>query len=237
MYSVAKSDSTRLRGVKNTEARDFVQLLCFALGTVPCSQLINLSRYNLQQQMKRTASMTMTALNCSESSLLRCQRLRMKTTHLFTYERQRPEATAVLQIEADANPAAAVRHIELPPRKVSDNDSPSDSCISNSLIMQLASINIKEEKRGSTAPPQTLKRSSIQFSLSKPLQSRIKVAKRASSSPACLTSKKKRVHSRRRNRVVILNNNIVTSSQTQGRGGSDSSLQFEPLSLGSIVTP
>lgn len=178
----------------------------------------------------------------------------MKTTHLFTEE---TSDLVVVQLQADAKSAAVRRgavvftaekgitkhddaltmteqHCN---KAVTNASSSSDSCLSNSLIMQLASINIKEEEK-STTPQTSLKRNSIQFSQSKPLQSRIRLAKRTSAPPSFLTSKKKRVHSRRRNRVVILNNKIMTSSTTQERrGSSDSCLKFESLTLGPIVTP
>ena len=179
----------------------------------------------------------------------------MKTTHLFTEE---TSDLVVVQLQADAKSAAvrrgavvftakrgitkqhddALTMTEQPCNKaVTNASSSSDSCLSNSLIMQLASINIKEEEK-STTPQTSLKRNSIQFSQSKPLQSSIRLAKRTSAPPSLLTSKKKRVHSRRRNRVVILNNKIMTSSTTQERrGSSDSCLKFESLTLGPIVTP
>ena len=194
----------------------------------------------------------MAALNYIESSSLGRHRLRMKTTHLFTEET--PDLV-VVQLQADAKSAAVRRGAVVFAAKkgitkhddalteqpcneaVTNASSSADSCLSNSLIMQLASFNIKEEEK-STTPQTSLKRNSIQISQSKPLQSRIKIAKRTSAPPSFLTSKKKRVHSRRRNRVVILNNKIMTSSTTQERrGSSDSCLKFESLTLGPIVTP
>ena len=178
----------------------------------------------------------------------------MKTTHLFTEET--PDLV-VVQLQADTKSAAVRRGAVVFTAKkgitkhddaltmtekscneaVTNTPSSSDSCLSNSLIMQLASINIKEEEKSAT-PHTSLKRNSIQLSQSKPLQSRIKLAKRTSAPPSFLASKKKRVHSRRRNRVVILNNKIMTSSTTQERrGSSESYLKFEALTLGPIVTP
>lgn len=195
--------------------------------------------------MKRRASVTTLPTLNAETSL-RCRRLRMKTTHLFTEER--PEGMAIREINYDASPPVrrgavaitgkeSLEH-EAPashPRKVSSDES-SDGCLSSSLIMQLASINIKEEKKSSTTSTTTpTKRGSLPLSFSKPLQARIKMVKRASAPPTCLTSKK-RVHSRRRNRVVILNNKIMTKT-LEKRGGSDSCVNFESISLGAIVTP
>lgn len=195
----------------------------------------------------------MAALNYIESSSLGRHRLRMKTTHLFTEE----TPDLVLQLQADAKSAAVRRGAVVFTAKkgitkhddaltmteqscneaVTNTSSSADSCLSNSLIMQLASFNIKEEEKSAT-PQTSLKRNSIQISQSKPLQSRIKLAKRTSAPPSFLASKKKRVHSRRRNRVVILNNKIMTSSTTQERrGSSESCLKFEALTLGPIVTP
>eukprot|EP00985_Skeletonema_marinoi_P023335 scaffold15489_cov187-Skeletonema_marinoi.AAC.2 len=172
----------------------------------------------------------------------------MKTTHLFTEER--PEIVVMHEIIcASADPdvrggAVGITSKEslqyktptiIHPRNVSSEESSSDTTLSSSLIMQLASINITEEKKSSTTPTTPSKRGSLPFTFSKPLQNRIKMAKRASAPPICLTSKK-RVHSRRRNRVVILNNKIMT--KTQGRRGSiDSSLNFASISLDSMVTP
>ena len=197
----------------------------------------------------------MAALNYIESSSLGRHRLRMKTTHLFTEET--PDLV-VVQLQADAKSAAVRRGAVVFTAKkgitkhddaltmteqscneavTTNTSSSSHSCLSSSLIMQLASINIKEEEK-STTPQTSLKRNSVQFSQSKPLQSRIRLAKRTSAPPSFLTSKKKRVHSRRRNRVVILNNKIMTSTTTQERrGSSDSCLKFESLTLGPIVTP
>lgn len=196
----------------------------------------------------------MAALNYIESSSLGRHRLRMKATHLFTEET--PDLV-VVQLQADAKSAAVRRGAVVFTAKkgitkhddaltmteqscneaVTNTSSSADSCLSNSLIMQLASFNIKEEEKSAT-PQTSLKRNSIQVSQSKPLQSRIKLAKRTSAPPSFLASKKKRVHSRRRNRVVILNNKIMTSSTTQERrGSSESCLKFEVLTLGPIVTP
>jgi hypothetical protein len=180
----------------------------------------------------------------------------MKTTHLFTEET--PDLV-VVQLQADAKSAAVRRGAVVFTAKkgitkhddaltmteqsyneagTTNTSSSADSCLSSSLIMQLASINIKEEEKSTTPHTSSLKRNSVQFSQSKPLQKCIKVAKRTSAPPSFLASKKKRVHSRRRNRVVILNNKIMTSTTTQERrGSSDSCLKFESLTLGPIVTP
>ena len=189
--------------------------------------------------MKRRAAMKWTSL----------KRTRMKTTHLFTEER--PEIVVMHEIIcASADPdvrggAVGITSKEsleydsstiIHPRNVSSEESSSDTtCLSSSLIMQLASINITEEKKSSTTPTTPSKRGSLPFTFSKPLQNRIKMAKRASAPPICLTSKK-RVHSRRRNRVVILNNKIMTKTQGS-RGSIDSSLNFASISLDSMVTP
>jgi len=191
--------------------------------------------------MTRRASVILPTLNAETS--LRCPRLKMKTTHLFTEERQ--EVMAFCEIGTDTSPAARRGAVVVTdkdfleykapashPRKVS-SDGSSDSCLSSSLLMQLASINIEEEKKGSTTT--STKRGSLPSTFSIPLQNRIKMAKRASAPPACLSSKK-RVHSRRRNRVVILNNKIVTKT-LERTGSSDSSVHFESISLGAFVTP
>ncbi|KAL7490408.1 hypothetical protein ACHAWT_000032 [Skeletonema menzelii] len=197
--------------------------------------------------MKRRAAMTISSLN-AETGL---KRLRMKGVRLFTEER--PETEMVIgEIRTDANTADQEGAVDITdknkieyvtpsshPRKVSsDESSAATTCLSSSLIMQLASISIKEEKKCSRTPTIPTKRGSLPFAFSKPLQTRIKTAnKRASAPPVCLTPKKK-VHSRRRNRnrFVILNNKIMT--KTQGRRESiDSCLYFEPISLSSIVTP
>mmetsp|Transcript_16189 Transcript_16189/g.24492 ORF Transcript_16189/g.24492 Transcript_16189/m.24492 type:complete len:181 (+) Transcript_16189:100-642(+) len=174
------------------------------------------------------------------------RRTRMKTTHLFTEER--PEIVVMHEIicaSADPDVRGGITSKEsleyetptiIHPRNVSSEESSSDTtCLSSSLIMQLASINITEEKKSSTTPTTPSKRGSLPFTFSKPLQNRIKMAKRASAPPICLTSKK-RVHSRRRNRVVILNNKIMTKTQGS-RGSIDSSLNFASISLDSMVTP
>ena len=177
--------------------------------------------------------------NDAESSF-GSQMLRMKSTHLFTD----PAISAFHQIHVDANPACIRRdalmisgdslepETTIQTRKVSDDALLPDTCLTNSLVMQLSGINITEEKTSST---EQTKLGSLQFSLSKPMQNHIKHAIRASAPPSCLTPKK-RVHSRRRNRVVILNNKIMTSTQGR-RGSNDSCLHFESISLGVIVTP
>jgi hypothetical protein len=190
---------------------------------------------------------------------LRCQRrLRIKPTQLFT-EESRPEHMASIgemeTLFADANPAIRRGAVVITDmgnlehdatsttttttshsQKVVSPEKSSDCCLSSSLIMQLASINIKEEKKSSSTSTITpTKRGSFPLTFSIPLQTRIKMAKRASAPPACVKSKK-RVHSRRRNRVIILNNKIMTKSHGR-KEGSDSCLHFEPISLDAMITP
>ena len=197
--------------------------------------------HNYQHQMKRRAAMTISPLNAET----RLKRLRMKSLHLFAEERPAPMTCVDANTAAQKGPVGIIDEKKIEHaassshhRQVSSSDSSADtSCLSSSLIGQLASISIKEEKKSSrTLATTPAKRGSLPFTFSKPLQKHIKtVQKRASAPPICLTPKKK-VHSRRRNRVVILNNKIMT--KTQGRRESISScLHFEPISLSSFVTP
>ena len=184
-----------------------------------------------QTSMKRRAAVTIPSLN-AENSLSRIQ---IQSMHLFTGE-------VIRGISADANPAVGEGTVVIPikesleyekaiskPRKVSlDGSSADATCLSSSLITQLASISIKEEKKSSTNPIVTpTKHGSFPFTFSKSLQTRIKMAKRPSA--PCLTSKK-RVHSRRRNRVVILNSKTIMTTTQKERKSIDC-LHFESISL------
>ena len=181
--------------------------------------------------MKRRAAILIPSFN-AETSM---GRLRMKSMHLFAGER--PEI--IREICADANPAVEGT-VDIPnkeslechpratdnPRKVSSDESSADTtCLSSSLITQLASIRIKGEQKSSTNPTTSTKHGSLPFTFSKSLQTRIKMAKRPNAPPTCHTSKK-RVHSRRRNRIVILNSKIMTTTQ-RGRKSIDPILHFE----------
>ncbi len=181
--------------------------------------------------MKRRAAIAIPSLN-AENSL---SRLHIQSMHLFPREVTR-------EICADANLAIREGAVGIPitessdyetaisnPRKVSlDGSSTDATCLSSSLITQLSSISIKEEKKSSTNPITPTKHGSFPFTFSKSLQTRIKMAKRPSA-PG-LTSKK-RVHSRRRNRVVILNSKTIMTTTQKERKSIDPCLHFESISL------
>ena len=196
----------------------------------------------INTKMKRRAAMTISPLNAET----RLKRLRMKSLHNFAEEIPAPMTCADANTAAQKGPVGIIDEKKMEHaassshhRQVSSSDSSADtSCLSSSLIGQLASISIKEEKKSSrTLATTPTKRGSLPFTVSKPLQKHIKTAqKRASAPPIICLAPKKKVHSRRRNRVVILNNKIMT--KTQGRRESISScLHFEPISLSSFVTP
>lgn len=192
----------------------------------------SIKKHNINT-MKRRAAITIPSLNAEIS----WSRLQIKSMHLSPGE-------ATREICSDANLAIREGAVDIPtkesleyetaiskPRKVSlDGSSADNTCLSSSLITQLASISIKEEKKSSTKPkPITpTKHGGFPFTFSKSLQTRIKMAKRPSA--PCLTSKK-RFHSRRRNRVVILNSKTTMTTTQKERKSIDPYLHSESMSL------